>query len=184
MKSIIQSLPNRRRFVHGQDTLKVGCPWLTFGAILAMEFEILRPAFNVLETGSGGSTVFFSRLCATVKAFETDPEWYPLCMARMKDIPNITLVQTDVTWLVNFISAEPKQHYDLILIDHRDPSVKRTNRLPAAEAALQKIKPGGWLVVDNYDGFGMHRFNWSRFDYRSYDDFRWSGRGTRICHLP
>lgn len=184
MRSILQRLPNRRRFVHGQDTLKVGCPWLTPGAIMALELEILRPEFSVMETGSGGSTVFFSRLCRTVKALECDPEWYLLSAERMKKIANITLVDTDAVQMLGLIAAEPNHSFDLVLVDHRDPAAKRTNRLPAAEAALPKIKHGGWLVVDNYADFGMHRFNYDRFDYRTYDDWRWSGRGTRICKVP
>ncbi len=80
-------------------------------------------------------------------------------------------------------------------MDHADPerqAIKRNpNRLPLALAALPSLKPGGWLLVDNYDCFGMQAFDWTPFQVFTFDEAgglapktkRYSGRGTRLGQL-
>ena len=77
MKTIITDIPDYKTFYKGQKTLEIGYPWITFGAIMALE-KILADSkgrFNILEMGSGGSTLFFQNRCASLVSFEDDPQW-------------------------------------------------------------------------------------------------------------
>ena len=65
MKSIITKIPSREAFLKGEDTLKIGYPWLTYGAVIALE-EVIKPDFKILEFGSGGSTFFFANNAESV----------------------------------------------------------------------------------------------------------------------
>lgn len=60
MKTIVGKITSRRTFIKGEDTLKIGYPWLTYGAIIALE-AIVNKRMRVLEFGSGGSTIFWAK---------------------------------------------------------------------------------------------------------------------------
>jgi predicted O-methyltransferase YrrM len=182
MKTFLRSLPPRRKFLHGQDTLTIGYPWLTYGAILALE-ELLTPTMRVLELGSGGSTLFFARRVASVVSFETNETWYAQTLAAVSWHRNVSLALESFERLPEAIAALPDGFFDLALVDHADPHRRKRmmNRLPAALCAAQKVAPGGWLAIDNYATHGMQRFPYENWDVFTYDDMRFSGRGTRLC---
>lgn len=191
MKTILSKMPEWPQYIKGQDTLTVGYPWLALGAILALE-RILQPTWRVLELGSGGSTVFLARRCASVQSFETDATWGHRVQ---RAVTGLTATVTHCA-TVEDIGAEldriPRASMDLVVIDHADPAraaIQRTaNRLPLTLMALPTLKVGGWLVVDNYDAFGMREFDWSPFHVITCDEAggvfmktrRYSGRGTRL----
>ena len=58
-----------------KELLSLGCPWLTPGCIRRLE-ELLRPYHVVLEMGSGGSTVFFSKRTKKVISIEPNKDWF------------------------------------------------------------------------------------------------------------
>ena len=177
MRTFIGSLPNRRNFVRGRFTLEIGYPWITPGSIMALE-EILNKEMEVLEFGCGGSTVFFANRVKTIKSFETDFTWY----TNTKKIADQSLYNIDLTCgtmqlFIAFIESEPDNKYDIVLIDS-DPKV--TNRLEIAKAVVPKVKPSGWIVVDNYERWGLGRFRPEGWKIYTYDDIRWNGGGTRL----
>ena len=78
------------------------------------------------------------------------------------------------------ISNEPDNYYDLILVDSYPPDIKR---ISVANAVISKIKPGGYLVIDNYLKFGMENFKYPKSQIYTFDELHYSGLGTRICRL-
>lgn len=178
MKTIVRSLPRRSKFLRGNDSLIVGYPWLTYGAIMALE-EIVKPDFAVLELGCGGSTVFWARRCGLVWSFETNKEWAEKTQEAIRDYPNAAVVYGPI----NIQHEWADNSFDIVLIDHKDYTRRRTDRLPLALVAIPKLKVGGWLVVDNYAAFGMDKFDYANpmWDVYTFDDVRWKGRGTRLC---
>lgn len=194
MRTILSKMPEWPRYMQGHDTLTVGYPWLSLGAILTLE-RLLQPTWRVLELGSGGSTVFWGRRCASVQSFETDATWAQNVKEATVGLPvKVTRCATVESIAEQLVFVEPKS-VDFLVIDHNDPArqaIRRNpNRLPLAMAALHTLKPGGWLLVDNYDCFGMQAFDWSPFSVFTFDEAgglapktrRYSGRGTRLGQL-
>ena len=46
---------------------------------------------------------------------------------------------------------------------------------------LKNIKLNGFLIIDNYMKFGMENFKYPPWEVYTFDEFRYSGKGTRIC---
>ncbi len=189
MRTILSKLPDWSRYIKGQETVTIGYPWVALGAILALE-RILQPSWRVLEFGCGGSTIFWANHCQRVQSYETDPGWVEKIRARVDGRATVTHCAT-VGEIMTAVGNMPAASVDLLVVDHADPErhalKKNPNRLPLALAALPTLKVGGWLLVDNYDCFGMQRFDWSAFSVFTFDELggvsgmrRYSGRGTRL----
>lgn len=151
MQTFVTELPDREDFVNGKKTLEIGYPWLTPGAIMALEL-LLTKDFKVLELGSGGSTVFWARRCKSVRSFETDPEWANKVRPSVEKYGNTSLIHADMQRILDEIKAEPDASCDLAL---SDSSPYQSSRPILTEAIIPKIRPGGWLVIDNYNAFGV-----------------------------
>ena len=82
---------------------------------------------------------------------------------------------------------EDNSLYDVLLVDHADPTNKlrrqRTDRWIAAREAMNLVKLGGLVVIDNYESYGMNNFPYDKWDVSTYDEasFKRTGKGTRIC---
>lgn len=178
MKTIISDISNKDKYyLYGKEALETGCPWLTFGAVLALE-HLVNKDFKVLEFGSGGSTIFWAKHCHSVKSFETNPKWFEKVSKRIKKYKNAEIVLASRTETSRAIRSMPDNFYDIVLIDS-DPG--RSRRLQIANTVAAKIKLGGWLVIDNYQKHGMNDFNYSGWKVYTFDDFGYGGLGTRIC---
>jgi hypothetical protein len=193
VKTILSQMPAWPQFMLGQDTLMIGYPWLALGAILTLE-RLLQPTWRVLELGSGGSTLFWARRCALVQSFETDSTWAERVREAVKGLKATVTYCATVAVIAEHVSTVAERSVDLLVIDHGDPErharCKNPNRLPLATVALRTLKIGGWLLVDNYDCFGMERFDWGAFSTFTFDEAggfnrsrKYSGRGTRLGQL-
>jgi hypothetical protein len=182
-------MPGKEDLCRGRGTLDGGYPWLPYGAVIELE-NILKPEFNVLEFGSGGSTIFLANRCARVTSLETDPVW----AETMKDfIPsNVGIMTGSPDWLITVAQVFSDELFDLVLIDSGsykwiDPMGVRQkqnpNRRLQAYVVTPKIKKGGYLVINNYTRFGMKDYDYSCFDVYTFDFIGkvWMGRGTKIC---
>lgn len=174
MRTLSLELPERLDFLRGNTSLEIGYPWITVGAIMALE-EIIKPTYSVLEFGSGGSTIFFAKRCCSVLSYETNIEWYN----KVKSItdthhPNVILKYGNMDTFTNDINHDNNK-YDVILIDSNE---KDTNRKTLADLCVSKANL--YIVVDNYLRWGMNRFKPEGFRMYTFDDMRWNGRGTRI----
>jgi hypothetical protein len=174
MRTLSLELPERLDFLRGNKSLDMGYPWITMGAIIALE-EIIKPMFSVLEFGSGGSTIFFAKRCSSVLSYETNIEWYNK-VKSITDInhSNVVLKYGNMDMFTNDISHDNNK-YDVILIDSNE---KTTNRKILADMCISKTNR--YIVVDNYLRWGMNRFKPEGFRMYTFDDMRWNGRGTRI----
>lgn len=179
MKTIISKIPSRKAFLKGQKTLEIGYPWLSLGAIIFLE-AIVNKKMKVLELGSGGSTVFWATNCSSVKSFETNPEWFEKVKNRVEKFDNVQIKLGDKEQILAAISNEPDNHYDIVLVDSYPGDIER---ILVANAVLSKVKTGGYLIIDNYLGFGMKNFKYPKGEIYTFDELHFTGRGTRICKL-
>lgn len=129
----------------GVDPLRLGIPWLTFGAIGWLE-EHLRPSWRVLEVGSGGSTRYFRLRVRELLSVEHDPRWAERVRAEVPAGDGFSYRLIPESGLADLLASCPKGHYDLVLIDGG------ADRVAAALAAVDLIADGGALMLDNSDG--------------------------------
>ncbi|EPR37411.1 hypothetical protein dsx2_0757 [Desulfovibrio sp. X2] len=147
-------------------------PWLVAGAVRFLE-GFLTPQMRVFEWGSGRSTVFFARRTASVVSVEHKAKWQRRVAARLveltianadlrlvppagPDIPpspsplrparwtkqGIVSAKPEFTAYADAILAFPDDAFDLVSIDGRA-------RVDCAANALDKLRPGGVLLLDN-----------------------------------
>lgn len=150
-------------------------PWLVHSAVRSIE-ELLRPQWRIFEYGSGGSTLFFARRCAVVISVEHDARWQSRVCAQLArsglDTSIVRLRPPERSPLaasgrsdpdayvsgrpghaglwyeryVRTIDEQPDGSLDLVLIDGRC-------RPACVRHAIPKIRPGGWLVLDDSQRF-------------------------------
>lgn len=147
-------------------------PWLTPDAIIILD-TLLDKGFTALEYGSGRSTVFFSERVNKLYSVEHNEEWFNLVTESLKkhkltgshlrlikpdqpvadfhssserqvfiteeEYPNKdSFFQTYVDFLDEFDSG----YFDFIIVDGRA-------RTSCALKAIDKLKPGGLMALDN-----------------------------------
>jgi len=162
-------------FRPGRSFIGEAKPWIPFEAANWLE-HYLKPHMKVFEYGSGGSTIFFAERVAEVFSIEHDQKWHTLvsrALAR-RGITNCTYqlheprpiagtpsapleiansqtsrfiyddyyAGTTVHEYVEAIYVHPDHTFDLVLVDGRV-------RTECIQYALPKIKPGGYLMLDN-----------------------------------
>jgi hypothetical protein len=119
-------------------------PWLGYRAVKRLE-SILQPDWRVLEFGSGMSSLFFASRCAQLVSVESDPAWYDSMreLFAQKGIANVDYRLRSLEAYTDHPDL-PDHSFDLILVDGMV-------RDRAAALALQKVKPGGYVMLDNSD---------------------------------
>lgn len=160
-----------RRNLLGHNALKDNVPWITFKARIWLE-NYLKPDMSVFEYSSGGSTIFISKRVKEVFSIEHDKDWYQIISNEIRNqhIDNCKLLliepETDlfnredysdpnnyisslpIYLNMNFrryvlsINEFPDEYFDLVFVDGRARPSCITNSIP-------KIKPGGYLMLDN-----------------------------------
>jgi predicted O-methyltransferase YrrM len=119
-------------------------PWLVPDSILFLE-KILHKQCMVIETGSGGSTVWLAQRVNRVITFEHKKAWVDATQNRLNEL-KLTNVQffLDPDYPTKGIGHQSAYLYDLALIDGR-------GRVKSIRTILPKIKPGGYICLDNSD---------------------------------
>lgn len=120
-------------------------PWLTEDAVNLLEnFVKEKPDANLLEFGSGGSTIWLSKLTKKLVSIEHNKQWFTNVKNYIEKEKSCNPV--DLRWLprpYNKICDEfPDEFFDLILVDGRD-------RVKCLEASIRILKPGGILMLDD-----------------------------------
>lgn len=129
-------------------------PWLTPAAVQLLRI-LLAPEHRGLEFGSGRSTSWLAARCGSLISVEDNPVWYEQVQRRLSEqgLHNVDyrfaagageqLAENYRTLLQGL----PDHHFDFVLVDseyHRDVLVN---------LVVPKLKPGGFLVVDNINWF-------------------------------
>lgn len=117
-------------------------PWLMPAVIEWLHDLLSHGGDVVLETGSGGSTVFFAHRCFRLVSYEHDAGW---AINVNKEISRLELAQTiDYRFRPEYPKAglSDLPELDVALIDGR-------GRVRSVIDALPRLKPGGWLILDD-----------------------------------
>lgn len=125
-------------------------PWIVPQAIGWLGRRI-KPDWRVVELGSGRSTVWLGRRAGSVIAYEDNEFW----LARARDLiaarglGNVDLRQRPVRAYAGELAALPDDSLDLLVVDFLEsPEAERTD---AVRAGMVKVRPGGYLLLDDSD---------------------------------
>lgn len=144
-----------------EDFTRLDLPWWTFSATATVrDFLTQHPKARAFEWGSGSSTVWLAKRCASVISVESDAEWGRSVSAAAPEkvtivtppVPNATKTTVvkskrwgyqhlDFTAYVDAVDDAPGD-FDLIVIDGRA-------REACFDKALARLAPGGLIVFDN-----------------------------------
>lgn len=157
----------------GHNPLYDRLPWMNFKVIRWME-SYLRRDMTVFEYGTGGSTLFLAPRVSRVVSIENDPFWYAAVLQALQTEGftncSVQLVQSDsprssenpedavdpyesTAKTVNgqrfetyarSIDRYPDQSFGLVMVDGYA-------RLACIAHAVPKVKPNGYLLVDDTD---------------------------------
>ncbi len=121
-------------------------PWLQEQMIDWLNLH-LKPDWHVIETGAGGSTVFFADRVKAVITFEHDPEWHQtvnqrLASRRLWGRVDLRLERGYPTEGLTNLDGFGEFGADLAFIDGR-------GRVKSIETVLPYIRPGGYLMLDD-----------------------------------
>jgi len=134
-------------------------PWLTREAIEILE-ERLKPTDVGLEWGAGRSTVWFAQRVAHLTSIEHNDSWYNRVKNVLSDecIQNVELLFAPLeakgqeqSEYIRVAAGQPKASLDFILVDGR-------LRDKCTEVALQLLKPGGMLIIDDAARYIQHQY--------------------------
>ena len=128
-------------------------PWLTENAInyILDYINNQKKQINMLEFGSGGSTIFFSKFNINLISIEHDEIWAynvqnkinkkncKLVLKKSNVIENTDYLETPY---FNAVDDLEIKNFDIILIDGR-------NRVDCFKKSEPLLKKGGLLILDN-----------------------------------
>lgn len=173
--------------IYGRAALKKGEPWIVPESLEHLK-RLVQPDWLVFEWGCGGSTAFFSRQCGDVVGIEHNKDWVQRVYGIMERL------ECPHNWTVEHIPGEGKDHktafrkyadailrypdgyFDLISIDG-----EASSRGWCLTNAIAKLKPGGYLLLDNSDWI-KRDLGWERWDYVA-TELKWVGQaGTFDWH--
>jgi predicted O-methyltransferase YrrM len=167
--------------LYGRSALKLGEPWIVPES-LDMLKEIIDPSWLVFEWGAGGSTVFWSKRCTGVVSIEHNSEWVERVqqMIEKHQCPNNidlryvrghgTDHRTAFRDYADAILSFPDETFDLVFVDG-----EASSRGWCLRNAIPKLKPGGYLLLDNSDWLKDPPEGWERTDYVARD-LKWIGQ--------
>ena len=148
-----------------QPILKRPTPFLSTDAVSFLD-SIALPNMRVLELGGGNSTLWFLIKGVEITTIEHSREWASHVLdhiANSMDLANqkrLHLHTMEGKETIAFIESLPDNSQDIILVDCDNTHTKRTSCI---QAAISKVRKGGWLVLDNSDA----PVNWAGVDLMS-----------------
>jgi predicted O-methyltransferase YrrM len=124
-------------------------PWLVPASIGWLRRRV-RSEWSILELGAGRSTAWFARRAARVISLEDDEFWHSATRLRLDQAGlNADLRLRPVEDFPREIASLPDDAFDLVVVDFLEaPTVTRIDCL---DPAMRKVRPGGYLLLDDSD---------------------------------
>lgn len=116
-------------------------PWMTYPCIRFLE-ERLKAPFLVFEWGSGGSTLWWSKLARKVISVEHNEEWARRVSSELPSHCQLLKYPKDAPEYVDCVKEV--EDVDIVIIDGR-------NRVSCAMACVKSLNPRGVIIWDNTD---------------------------------
>jgi SAM-dependent methyltransferase len=125
-------------------------PWIVPASIGWLRRRI-RSDWSVLELGSGRSTVWFAGRAGQVISVEDNEYWYPRTKKRLEQVgmANVDLRLRPVEDFPREVAALPDASFDLVVVDFLE--APEVTRIDCIRPAREKVRPGGYLLLDDSD---------------------------------
>jgi predicted O-methyltransferase YrrM len=124
-------------------------PWIVPAAIGWLRRHIHRD-WSILELGSGRSTIWFAQRARSVISLEDNEYWARHIAERLGEASlEVDLRLIPVEEFPSHVALLPDRGFDLVVVDFLEaPGV---SRIDALRPALEKVRPGGHLLLDDSD---------------------------------
>lgn len=146
-----------------RSTSRLRLPWLPFRLIDELA-ELVGPGTRVFEFGGGGSTLWFLDRGCEVVTVEHVTAWSERLASLVTSDRWELLDRSTEGGYDDYIGAilqYPEDTFDVVVVDGRA-------RVLCALAARSRVRPGGWLIVDDVDreryDEGLAAIGWPRRD--------------------
>ena len=125
-------------------------PWIVPAAVGWLGRRARR-GWRVLELGSGRSTVWLARRTASVLCFEDNEFWLGRAQEMLvaAGLENVELHHLPVETFSSEVAALEDESFDLVVVDFLESP--EADRVDAVRAARWKVRPGGYLLLDDSD---------------------------------
>lgn len=152
-------------------------PWMSQKEI-DLILSYLDPTMTMLELGSGGSTLFFSKHVKELHSVESEKAWYDLIKEHTKPIngdSNVTYYYKQKGEELESFAATLHRQYDAILIDTYTP---RWRLLKNLEQCINQ-----WTIIFIHDFFAQDRLPLQTEAKKYYKIIDWSiqGQSLAVC---
>jgi hypothetical protein len=163
-------------------------PWMAPAAVARLD-ALIEPSWVVLEFGAGRSTTWYARRAARVTSVEDSPMWLQLVRQELveKNLSNCQLELLDPDEYPAFADEFEDGSLDLVVVD----SVERVtgDRLRCVAAAMRKVRPGQFLVLDDsdrpsYGGADRILSGWAVERFIGLKSFPFAATETSIYRRP
>lgn len=133
-------------------------------------------SFEVLELGGGHSTEFWAERVRSVVTLETDSGWAD--KLKSKAFANVEVRTTTADAIAGEISVLGRS-FDIVVVDIGG------NRYRCAKAALQILRPGGFILLDNADWYPnttalLRSGDLIQVDFHDFRPLRWYRCSTSL----
>ncbi len=166
-------LQSRKNFI-----LKRPIPFLVYEAINFLD-SVLSPNAKVLEFGGGNSSLWFLSKQCHLTSIEHSKPWIDEIKRHItinqnqfdqETLKQFNFLQMEGQETLDYVKAQSNELYDVILVDS---TVASNNRYHCIKAAIQKLKTGGWMILDNSD----HPNNWPAQEFMNaqFERVRYTG---------
>jgi len=111
----------------------------------------IRSDWSILELGSGRSTVWFARRAGRVVSLEDNEYWHPRTKERVTEagFSNVELRLRPVEDFPDEIASLADEAFDLVVVDFLE--APNLTRIDCLLPAMKKVRPGGYLLLDDSD---------------------------------
>jgi predicted O-methyltransferase YrrM len=125
-------------------------PWIVPAAIGWLRRRI-RSDWSILELGSGRSTGWFARRAGRVLSFEDDECWHGRTRGRLGELGlvNVDFRLMTIEDLPSEVAALLDDAFDLVVVDFLE--ARSVTRVEVVKPAMKKVRPGGYLLLDDSD---------------------------------
>lgn len=132
-------------------------PWMAPPAVRWLR-RSARADWEVLEIGSGTSTVWWANRVAHVHTFESDQKWASLVVELLQEggdsgrgrrVQAVTMHAIPLSAFRSEVDSFQDGMFDAVVVDSAESYAGE--RIDLALAVAPKIRPGGFLVIDDSD---------------------------------
>lgn len=125
-------------------------PWIVPAAVGWLGRRVSGD-WSVLELGSGRSTVWLAARAGTVISFEDNEFWFERAKERIaeKGLQNVELRHLPIEHFAAEAASLPGESFDLVMVDFLESP--QATRVEAVRSARSKVRPGGYLLLDDSD---------------------------------